>query len=104
MECAVSTDSSATARPFDLDTGWRLDPRTSIRPESFGALLYHFGTRRLTFLKSPTLLTVVQALAGAPTARAACVEAGVPVEDLPRYRMALGALAESGMIETRAAG
>ena len=40
----------------------------SVRPERFGALLYHFGTRRLSFLKDPKLLTVVNALADEPTA------------------------------------
>ncbi len=44
---------------FDLDAAWRLHPQVSVRPERFGALLYHFGTRRLSFLKSPALLTVV---------------------------------------------
>ena len=48
----------------------------SVRPERFGALLYHFGTRRLSFLKSPALLTVVQTLGDAPSAREACRRAG----------------------------
>ena len=56
---------------------------SSIRPERFGALLYHFGTRRLSFLKSPTLLDVVRGLAEQPSARAACAHAGVPSADLP---------------------
>ena len=33
---------------------WTLDARRStLRPEPFGALAYHFGNRRLTFLKTP---------------------------------------------------
>jgi putative mycofactocin binding protein MftB len=88
----VSTD------PFDLDTGWRLHPQASVRPERFGALLYHFGTRRLTFLTSPTLLAVVNALADQPTARAACAQAGVAHQELPTYRSALARLAMSDMI------
>ncbi|MEV6641394.1 mycofactocin biosynthesis chaperone MftB [Amycolatopsis sp. NPDC051371] len=86
---------------FDLDAGWRLDERVSIRPERFGALLYHFGTRRLSFLKSPALLTVVRSLAEHPTARAACAGAGVEPPELPRYRAALAALAASRMIQPR---
>jgi mycofactocin biosynthesis protein MftB len=31
---------------FDLNRGWRLNPAVSVRPESFGALIYHFGNRR----------------------------------------------------------
>jgi mycofactocin biosynthesis protein MftB len=69
-----------------------------VRPERFGALLYHFGTRQLSFLKSPALLTVVRGLAAQPTARAACRSAGVPDAQLPSYRRALGTLAGAQMI------
>jgi putative mycofactocin binding protein MftB len=92
----VSTET--VAAPFDPHAAWRLHPQVSIRPERFGALLYHFGTRRLSFLKSPMLLAVVRGLADAPTAEAACVAAGVADDDLPRYRAALTALAGSNMI------
>ncbi|OLZ42960.1 mycofactocin biosynthesis chaperone MftB [Amycolatopsis keratiniphila] len=94
----MSTDAVA---PFDLDSAWDLDERVAIRPERFGALLYHFGTRRLSFLKSTALLAVVRALAEHPTARAACVGAGVDSPELPRYRAALAALAASHMIQPR---
>ncbi len=81
-----------------LDTAWRLHPQVSVRPERFGALLYHFGTRRLSFLKSPTLLSVVQSLDSQPTARAACAAAGVGPADLPVYVTALETLAAGSMI------
>jgi putative mycofactocin binding protein MftB len=96
----VSTDSTV-APPFELDSAWQLSPQVSIRPERFGALLYHFGTRRLSFLKNPTLLAVVRRLAEEPTARQACLAAGVATDDLPRYRTALGTLAASAMIAKR---
>ncbi|MER7282632.1 mycofactocin biosynthesis chaperone MftB [Dactylosporangium sp. NPDC000244] len=83
---------------FDPRAPWRLHPQVSVRPERFGALLYHFGTRRLSFLKSPTLLTVVKGLADAPTADDACRSAGVCPEELPAYRRALATLAGSHMI------
>jgi mycofactocin biosynthesis protein MftB len=95
----VSTDQ-LTAQ-FDLDRPWQLDPQVSVRPEHFGALMYHFGTRRLSFLKSPVLLAVVQALAGAPSARAACLSAGVPEAELPAYTAALAQLAGTQMIRER---
>jgi putative mycofactocin binding protein MftB len=72
-----------------------------IRPERFGALLYHFGTRRLSFLKSPTLLAVVEGLAAHPSARAACLAAGVAEGGLPQYCAALTTLASSQMIGPR---
>ena len=89
--------------PFDLDAGWRLHPQVAVRPERFGALLYHFGTRRLSFLKSPALLGVVNALDRAPTARDACRSAGVAEAELPAYATALATLAGSQMICARAA-
>jgi putative mycofactocin binding protein MftB len=87
-----------STEPFDLDGGWCVHPLVSVRPERFGALLYHFGTRRLTFLTSPVLLAVLNALADAASARAACSAAGVPVGQLATYRVALAGLARSGMI------
>ena len=64
----MSTDVGA--RPgFDLDRPWCLDDRVAVRPEPFGALLYHFGTRRLSFLKNTTVLAVLRELAEHPTAR-----------------------------------
>jgi mycofactocin biosynthesis protein MftB len=81
-----------------LDAAWRLHPQVAIRPERFGALLYHFGTRRLSFLKSPALLTVVSSLGAQPSARAACAEAGVGQAELPAYTKALATLAASQMI------
>jgi putative mycofactocin binding protein MftB len=86
---------------FDLDTAWRLHPQVSVRPERFGALLYHFGTRRLSFVKSPELFAVVTALESQPTARAACAHAGVGASELPAYARALGTLAASRMICAR---
>lgn len=86
---------------FDLDGAWRLHPQVSVRPERFGALLYHFGTRRLSFLKSTALLDVVRGLADAPSARSACTEAGVSAGELPVYRRALATLAASQMVVER---
>jgi putative mycofactocin binding protein MftB len=88
---------------LDLDRGWDLHPQVSVRPEPFGALLYHFGTRRLSFLKDRTLLAVVQSLTESSTARAACLAAGVDSSDLPRYQRALATLAQSSTVIERAA-
>jgi mycofactocin biosynthesis protein MftB len=88
----------STEAAFDLDQAWRLDDRVAVRPEPFGALLYHFGTRRLSFLKNTTVLTVVRLLAGHPSARSACAAAGVTPAALPAYERALATLAASQMI------
>jgi len=86
------------ARGFALDRPWRVSEGVALRPEPFGALAYHFGTRRLSFLKSRALLGVVQSLAEYPTAREACRATGVDEAELPRYERALATLAETGMI------
>jgi mycofactocin biosynthesis protein MftB len=88
--------------PFELERAYALDPQVALRPERFGALAYHFGTRRLSFLKSRPLLDVVQALDRQPSARAACEAAGVADEQLPRYATALETLHATGMIRERA--
>ncbi len=85
-----------------LDRAWDLSPRVSIRPESFGALLYHFGTRRLSFLKDRRLLDVVQKLPDHETARAACAAAGVQDQQLPTYAKALSTLVATDMLQERA--
>ena len=97
----MSTDAPPRAESFDLDRPWQLHPQVSVRPERFGALLYHFGTRRLSFLKSPALLTVVNTLGDAPSAREACQRAGLTQAELPAYATALQTLASSQMIRPR---
>jgi mycofactocin biosynthesis protein MftB len=67
----------------------------------FRVLLYHFGTRRLSFLKNQTVLAVVRALADHPSARSACRACGVSDAELPAYARALTALADSKMITER---
>ncbi|MBX7431190.1 mycofactocin biosynthesis chaperone MftB [Mycobacterium sp. Y57] len=82
---------------FDVDAGWRLHPQVALRPEPFGALLYHFGTRKLSFLKDRTVVGIVRSLPGHSSARDALRAAGV--DDTGRYAAALGVLAESHMLE-----
>ena len=77
--------------------GWRLHPQVALRPEPFGALLYHFGTRKLSFLKDRTVVGLVRSLPSTPSARAALQRGGRrrhrPVRD-----SALAALADSQML------
>ncbi|MFF3489998.1 mycofactocin biosynthesis chaperone MftB [Streptomyces sp. NPDC002795] len=93
--------SALDASALDLDRAWDVHPQVSVRPEPFGALLYHFGTRKLSFLKDRGLLAVVLALPDSPTARAACASAGVADADTARYARALAVLARSSMLVER---
>jgi putative mycofactocin binding protein MftB len=84
-----------------LDEAWALTPGVALRPEPFGALAYHFGNRRLTFLKRPELVEVVRGLAAATTVRCALTAAGVTEKHFPAYLAALQGLAAADMIRPR---
>jgi putative mycofactocin binding protein MftB len=92
---------TALATASVLDRAWTLHPSVSVRPEPFGALLYHFGTRRLSFLKDRRLLEVVQGLAASASAREACLAAGLTAADLPTFERALATLAATDMLQER---
>ncbi len=85
---------------FDPDASWRLQRQVAVRPEPFGALLYHFGTRKLSFLKNRTVVEVVKSLGDHPDARSACRAAGIDDAQLGPYLHALGVLAQSKMLVT----
>lgn len=91
-------DAAAGPALLDLDRPWRLNPQVAVRPEPFGALLYHFGNRRLSFVKDPELLAVVRALDRAPTARRALESLGVAPSRYPLHRRALTTLASSDVV------
>ena len=86
---------------FDPDLSWRLHHQVAVRPEPFGALLYHFGTRKLSFLKSKPLVAVVTALADHPDVPSTLVACDVPEAQHRAYVTALATLARSQMIERR---
>ncbi len=73
---APSVSGSGTPAPapsvgdFDPSRPWRRARSVALRPEPFGALVYHFGNRRLSFLKSKALVAVVETLAEHPSAEA----------------------------------
>jgi mycofactocin biosynthesis protein MftB len=92
-----------TVRPvaFDLRRAYRLNPAATLRPEPFGALAYHFGNRRLSFLKSRQLVNVVRLLESHDSAADAMDAAGIPVQQRGRYAAALSALADSEVIDER---
>ncbi|MGY1811387.1 mycofactocin biosynthesis chaperone MftB [Blastococcus sp. SYSU D00820] len=95
------SDAAAAAEGFDPELPWRRARSVALRPEPFGALVYHFGNRKLSFLKSKTLVSVVETLADHPSADATLVACGVPEAQRPAYVKALADLARSQMIERR---
>jgi putative mycofactocin binding protein MftB len=87
---------------FDAGVPWRRARSVALRPEPFGALVYHFGNRKLSFLKSKTLVAVVESLGDHPSASATLAACGVPEAQRRAYEKALADLARSQMIERRA--
>ena len=96
-EAGASRDAGASRAPFDAARPYEKHPQVAIRPESFGALAYHYGNRRLVFLKAPALVTVVETLGDFPSA-AAAVAAHVPDAQRETYTRALSGLLASDVI------
>jgi putative mycofactocin binding protein MftB len=91
-----------TASPvFDPELPYRCSPSVALRPEPFGALVYDFVTRKLSFLKTPELVKVVSGLADHPDVHSAVEAAEVPEEQRPAYLRALAGLLAGGTIEER---
>jgi putative mycofactocin binding protein MftB len=84
-----------------LGEPWMLSPSVALRPEPFGALAYHFGNRKLTFLKRPELVAVVRGLDAAQDVRSALESAGIPASQHDSYAAALRGLAATDMIRPR---
>ena len=80
--------TAAVQDALDVDVPWVLHPQVALRPESFGALLYHFGTRKLSFLKNRTIVAIIESIAAA----------GIDESASAPYVKALATLAESNMI------
>jgi putative mycofactocin binding protein MftB len=94
----VREATSGSDVTFDPEARWRVHPRVAVRPEPFGALLYHFGTRRLTFLKDRRLLAVVTTLDSYRSAREACAAAGIDPAEQPGFDAALQRLVDIDML------
>ena len=93
----AGVDDFAPERPY------RISGSVSVRPESFGALVYDFTTRRLSFLKTRPLVAVVTGLADHPDVHGALDAAEVPAAQRDQYLKALAGLAQAGTIQRRSA-
>jgi mycofactocin biosynthesis protein MftB len=81
-----------------LDRRLALDPQVAVRPEPFGALAYHYGTRRLVFLKHPDVVRVVQALGDHATVAETLAACGIDRPRWPSFVTALDSLLSSGVL------
>jgi len=83
---------------IDLEASYQLSPNVSLRPERFGALAYSFDTRKLSFLKHPDLLRVVESLDSYNSVRQVFEAVGVEKDKWPSFLIALATLETSEMI------
>ena len=83
---------------FDATRPYRLHERVALRPEPFGALAYHYGNRRLNFLRAPELVTLVESLGDHDSPRAAFDAAGIEPRRWPSFERALASLANSDFL------
>lgn len=84
---------------LDPDRRYALHPQVALRPEPFGALAYHYGNRRLTFLKSADLVELVRGLSRHATVAEALEARGVDQERRVAYLRALATLESSEVID-----
>lgn len=98
MECAGSTDPP---RDLDPSCAYELDPNVALRHEPFGALVYHYGNRRLNFIRSADLVAVVESLGAHESLQSAFNAAGIEAERRPSFEQALRSLLRSEVIRAR---
>ncbi len=84
---------------FDPGAGYRLHPRVALRPEPFGAMAYHYGNRRLNFLRHPDLVALVETLGEHESVDAALAASDIEQRRWPSFRKALASLAASDFLE-----
>ena len=83
-----------------LDPGspYRLHPQVALRPEPFGALAYHYGNRKLVFLKSPAMVDLVRSLGDHASVTEALDAAHIPSHRHAKFAKALADLEASEII------
>ena len=89
---------TSTAAVIGPQTVLRVHPSVAVRPEPFGALVYHYGNRKLVFLKARSMVGVVEALDGVRTVAEALAVAGVPEAHHARHVEALASLVRSDLL------
>ena len=92
---------TVNAMTVTLNSACELHPQVALRPEPFGALAYHYGNRKLIFLKHPDVVTVVRDLAQHATLAEALIASGVHQDRWPSFVTAISALQSSEVVRVR---
>jgi putative mycofactocin binding protein MftB len=86
---------------IDLSRPWALNPQVALRPEPFGALAYHYGTRRLVFMKHTDVVEVARQLDRHPSLSATLQACGIAEARWPSFAKAFASLTESEIVRER---
>ncbi len=84
-----------------LESACEMHPQVALRPEPFGALAYHYGNRRLVFLRHPDIVRVVRSMSSHPTLRDTLAAEGVDESRWPSFVKALSSLTASEIVRVR---
>ena len=109
MACAASTEpnpsdmivTSGLPAVEPLDLRLELDPQVALRPEPFGALAYHYGNRRLVFLRHPDVVRVVTSLGDHESLGATLRACEVAESRWPSFVTAISSLQTSEVVRER---
>ncbi len=84
-----------------LDLALELHPQVALRPEPFGALAYHYGNRRLVFLKHRDMVNVAEHLAEYPSLSATLAACNIALARWPSFEKAFASLQKSEIVRER---
>ncbi len=85
-----------------LQKALELHPHVALRPEPFGALAYHYGNRRLVFLKHVDIVRVAKALGDHPSLQATLVACEIAPNRWQNFANAFESLQSSEVVRERA--
>ncbi len=84
-----------------LDDALELNPQVALRPEPFGALAYHYGNRRLVFLKHLDVVNVAKNLSSYPSLAATLQGCGIDATRWASFASAFESLKSSEIVRER---
>jgi putative mycofactocin binding protein MftB len=86
-----------------LGRSLELHPQAAVRPEPFGALVYHYGNRRLVFLQHADMVSVACALSQYATLGDTLQACGIEQRRWPSFVKAFESLMNSDIVRERTA-
>ena len=100
----MSPTATTTTTPGTtvLDRALELHPQVALRPEPFGALAYHYGNRRLVFMKHHDVVRVARQLNEHATLGDALAACDIARSRWPSFVATFASLQSSEIVRERA--